>query len=89
MRESQQPVAVFGPFLVRLHGECRGEIFAFVKKAIENGVHRVAPILLQKLESGNPLQDTTLLKGDRSPGKRKEGSCLPGWYTFSKIARET
>jgi hypothetical protein len=27
----------------------------FVKKAIENGVHRVAPILLQKLESGNPL----------------------------------
>jgi hypothetical protein len=31
------------------------EIFAFVKKAIENGVHRVALILLQKLESGNPF----------------------------------
>jgi hypothetical protein len=28
--------------------------------------------------SGAAAQDTTLLKDDRSPGKRKEGPCLPG-----------
>ncbi len=31
------------------------QIFAFVKKAIKDGVHRFALILLQKLESGNTL----------------------------------
>jgi hypothetical protein len=33
--------------------------------------------LVTLFPSGAAAQDTTLLKDDRSPGKHKEGPCLP------------
>jgi hypothetical protein len=68
-----------------------------VKKAIENGVHRVALILLRKLESGNPLPgkpfnpDARMRKilTDAAAGSNAAGRALnwrsseyPGWSYY-------
>jgi DNA-binding winged helix-turn-helix (wHTH) protein len=44
--------------------------------------------LVTLFPSGAAAQDITLLKDDRSPGRREEGPCLPGSYTSSKITWE-